>query len=132
MVRSLFVFFVEEMKTGKSKGQTITKLSDEPKIILVRVVFDDADQDQPKLQIGVLSKIIGNPKHNHKFEQLITHFTYIEQNLFENLPIIDYQDNYITIKGSINTLKLFDINSSKDIMEKVITPTLKMYRDNNN
>ena len=129
MMRSLSVFFVEEEKTTSQKGQTITNLSDYPKVIYLRVVFDDTDLDQPSLQIGVLSDIKGVHKSIQKFEHLMGQITYSEWRIFGNLPKVDYQDNYAMIKGHLNSHNLFDINSSEDIQEIVIKPVLKLYRE---
>ena len=129
LMRSLSVFFVEEDKTKYQKGQTITNLSQDPRVIYLRVIFEDPDIDQPKLQIGVLTDIIAHREVTKKFEQLMAHFTYVERRVFGNLPDVNYEDRYISMKGLLNSLNLFEINSSEAIIDKVIKPTLELYRE---
>lgn len=128
MMRSLSVFFVEETYADLARGQTISKLENDLKVIFLWVVFDSPDIDQPKIHIGVLRDIKGLKEKYTKFEWVIGHIAYNEQRMFANLPKVDYQDNYVSFKGSLRTINLFDINSSDDIQKKLIQPTLEMYR----
>ena len=128
MMRSLSVFFVEEAYADLSRGQTISKLNNDLRIIFLWVVFDSPDIDQPKIHIGVLHDIKGLKEKYTKFEWVIGHIAYNEQRMFANLPKVDFEDNYVGFKGNLKTINLFDINSSEDIQKKLIQPVLEMYR----
>jgi len=128
MMRSLSVFFVEEAYADLSRGQTISKLNSDLRIIFLWVVFDSPDIDQPKIHIGVLHDIKGLKEKYTKFEWVIGHIAYNEQRMFANLPKVDFEDNYVGFKGYLKTINLFDINSSEDIQEKLLRPALEMYR----
>jgi hypothetical protein len=59
---------------------------------------------------------------------MIGNIGYNEERIFTDLPDIIYGDNGISIKGQVFTVNLFDINSSIDIMEKLLDPALALYR----
>lgn len=48
--------------------------------------------------------------------------------IWNNLPDIDYEDNWVKFKGKIISNNLYDIKDSNDISEKLIKPTLKIFR----
>lgn len=127
-MRSFSVFFAPEDMIKNSKGQTITSFENDPVVILLRVVFENPEIDQPRINVGFLSDFKQVNKDFHKVEKMLGHIGYYEERVYGNLPDIDYLDNYVGFKGKLLTVNLFDINSSEDVRNKLITPALKLYR----
>lgn len=66
-----------------------------------------------------------------KFENLMGHFEYNDSKLFNNVPHISYSDSYIKLKGEFKSVNLLEINSSEELVKKVIEPALKIYSEIN-
>ena len=56
------------------------------------------------------------------------HFEYNDVKIFKDVAKIDYEDAYINIKGELIKNNLFEINDSETILEKIIKPSLALYR----
>lgn len=127
------VFFVPAALTEKKSGITITRYSPQLKIIYLRLVLDDKDIPEPTLYYGVLYHITRKPpidKYPEKIEQLIRHIEYNENKVFQKDSLeIDYEDSYIIFKGRLVSQSLYDLHTSEDIVERVINPVLKMFRE---
>lgn len=91
-------------------------------------MFENQELKQPVINIGVLSEFKEVHKDLHKIEKVIGHIGYIEERVFVNLPDINYTDSYVSFKGKLISVNLFDINSSEDIHKKLLAPALEMYR----
>ncbi len=128
-MRSFSVFFAPEENIKNNKGQTITSFGEDPTVIFMRVILEDPSLDQPMINIGVLSNFKQINKDFHKVEKVIGHIGYYEDQVYGNLPNIDYLDRYVGFKGNLFSVKLFDITTSEDIKSKLISPVLKMFRE---
>lgn len=124
----LAVFFVPEERTEMRGGQQITKIDDDLKVIYLRIVLQD--ENEPTVYSGTLHSIKnkGTAKWINKFENLMGHFEYNDDRIFKNPAKIDYQDAYIELKGKLIQNNLLEINNGEDIMEKIIKPSLELYR----
>ncbi|MFC1874290.1 hypothetical protein ACFLYX_03205 [Chloroflexota bacterium] len=124
----LAVFFVPEDRTEVRGGQQITKIDDDLKVLYLRIVLQD--ENEPSVYSGVLHSIKnkGTAKWINKFENLMGHFEYSDDRIFKNPAKIRYQDAYIELKGKLITNNLLEINNGEDIREKIINPSLELYR----
>ena len=131
LLRTLSVFFVPEELTKTFGGLTTTEFIKGLKVIFLRIVLDEKDNDEPYINIGVIydvvSKRIG--KYPKKFEELIRHIEYRYAAVFTGDNSFDYEDSYIKFKGKFIRVNLFDVNSSEEIIKLVITPVLKLFRE---
>ena len=129
-LRMLSVFFVPRDLTKKSGGQTITRFNDGLKVIHLRITLDEKDIDQPYIRIGVIHDIVADKekKYPSKFEQISTIIKYNHIKVYAGGNEVDYEDRYAKFKGKYLRVNLYDINSSDDIVEKVLSPTLELFR----
>ena len=79
---------------------------------------------------GILNELKTKRSHVNKVENIVGEFTYSGKRIFGNTPIINFNNSYWIFKGKYKQIKLFSINSSKDIKKKIIEPMLKLYRNN--
>lgn len=129
MYKKLSVFFVPKSGTQRVNGQTITKFEDNPKIIYVRIVLHDKDFPEPTIFIGVLCDFKKKPKYKHeKIEPLMTAIEYNENKVFSDYENIDYEDGNVSFKGKLIRRNLYDLNTSDDIVEKLLKPGLALFR----
>ena len=49
--------------------------------------------------------------------------------MFEKFPNVDYKNAYFKVKGKFKKVNLLDINSSDDLIKKVINPVVKIYNE---
>jgi len=127
LLRKFAVAFVEESNTDLQKGQNITEINEKLKVIYFRVILDDKNQSEPQLIFGVLYDIKQYKDWVKKFENLLGNFEYVDNKLFAKFPDIDYEDNTFKVKGKFEKVNLLDINSSDELIEKVINPAIKLY-----
>jgi len=121
------VAFVEESSTRLEGGMTFTEINENLKILYFRIVLDDKNKPEPKLMFGVFYHIKKNKDSVKKFENLMGAFEYNDNKIFAKYPDIDYEDGAIKIAGKFNTADLLEINSSIELMEKVIQPAIRIY-----
>ena len=124
--RVFSVCFVPETMTTRKSGQTITKFSSEAQVIYLRIVLDDKESTEPFLDAGVLHDF--SSAKLEKIEKLLAHILYNEAKVFTSKNEIDYKDNYVSFRGNLFSRNLYDINSSEDVVKKVINPALKLFR----
>ena len=127
LLRKFAVAFVEESNTDLQKGQNVTEINERLKVLYFRVILNDKNQSEPLLIFGVLYDIKKYKDWVKKFENLITHFEYNDNKLFAKFPNIDYEDATFGVKGKLDKVNLLDINSSDELIEKVINPAIKLY-----
>lgn len=120
------VCFVPEAMTERRQGQTHTKFFSDPRVIYLRIVLDDKEMSEPFLYAGILYDFSGS--RLEKVEHVLGHILYNEAKVFASKNKIDYKDTYVSFKGSLFSANLYDINSSEDVVKKVITPALKRFR----
>lgn len=56
------------------------------------------------------------------------HIEYHDDKVFKDIKKINYEDIYIKFQGELIKNNLFDINDSETIVNKVIKPSLELYR----
>ena len=130
LLRKFAVFFVPEDKVERKGGQVITKINENLKVLYLRILLNDRSVNEPTLYSGVLYNIHNKQKANWivKFENMMGHFEYNDVKIFKDVAKIDYEDAYIKIEGELIKNNLFEINDSETILEKIINPSLALYR----
>lgn len=129
MYKKLAVFFAPSSSTQKVNGQTITPFKNDPKIIYVRIILQDKDFQEPTIFIGVLHHFEKKPKYKHeKIEPLMTAIEYSENKVFLDYENIDYADVNFSFKGKLIRRNLFELNTSDDIVDKLLKPGLELFR----
>lgn len=131
LLRKFGVAFVAEIDTDLKKGQNHTKITDNLKVIYFRIILNDIKETEPKLIFGVFYNIKKHKDWIKKFENLMGGFEYIDHKLFAKFPDIDYEDGDKSIKGKFKKVNLLDLNSSEDLIEKVINPVINLYEEIN-
>ena len=127
LLRKFAVAFVEESNTDLQKGQNVTEINENLKVLYFRVILNDKNQSEPQLIFGVFYDIKKYKDWIKKFENLLGNFEYVDSKLFANFPEIDYEDNTFKVKGKFAKVNLLDINSSDELIAKVINPAIKLY-----
>jgi len=127
LLRKFSVAFVEEAKTVIKKGQNFTEINNDLKVIYIRIVLDDKNESAPQLIFGVFYEIEKHKDWIKKFENLMGNFEYVDNKMFSKFPNVDYEDGNFKIKGTFKKMNLLDINSSDELIEKVIKPVVKIY-----
>lgn len=119
---------MDESSTELKKGQNFTEINAELKVLYFRIILEDKNESEPKLIFGIFHSIKKNKEFIKKFENLMGYFEYTDNKLFSKFPEIDYEDGNFKIKGSFKKVNLLDINSSDELIEKVIKPIIKLYK----
>lgn len=128
-MRKMAVFFVPKETTVEKNGTTITKFEKKPKVIYMRIVIDAKGLPEPKVYAGIFYEFKDKGKSGmEKVEQLMTHLEYREAQAFKNPYEIAYEDAYLSFRGKLFEVNLFDINSSEDVHAKIVLPVLKLFR----
>ena len=127
LLRKFSFAFVEDNKTELARGQNNTKINNALKVIYFRVVLEDNNEPNPQLIFGVFYEIEKLNNRINKFENLMGEFEYTDNKLFAKFPNIDYESAIFKIKGRFKKVNLHDINSSDELIEKVIKPVIKIY-----
>ena len=58
----------------------------------------------------------------------MSHIEYNDNKFFTKANKINYEDIYLKIQGELIKNSLFSINNSEAIVEKIINPSLKLFR----
>ena len=130
LLKKLSVFFIPEEKTVIKGGGTITKIDKDLKILYLRIVFCDKTIKEPTVYSGALYNIEKKleDKFISKFEQVMTNLEYNENKVFKDIQKINYENIYIKIQGELIKNSLFEITDSETIVNKIIKPSLELYR----
>jgi hypothetical protein len=129
MYKKVAIFFIPSNSTKLIKGQTITPFQDLQKIIYVRIILDDKDISQPTIYYGVLKDFVKkDTAWPQKMEQLMAWLEYAETKVFHDVKDIRFEDVNIKFSGNLNSIHLYDINSSEDVSKKLVAPLMKMFR----
>ncbi|MGB6369575.1 MAG: hypothetical protein WBF68_00870 [Atribacterota bacterium] len=130
LLKKFSVFFVPEEKTALKGGTTFTKMDKDLKVLYLRIVFYDKTINEPTVYSGVLYNIKkkSETKWFNKFEQAMANLEYNDYKVFKDVKKIDYENIYIKVQGKLIKNNLFDINDSNAIVEKIIKPSLKLFR----
>ncbi|GFP18533.1 hypothetical protein HKBW3S03_00038 [Candidatus Hakubella thermalkaliphila] len=130
LLKKFAVFFVSEEKTKLERGQTITELHKDLKVLYLRIVLNDKNIDEPIVYLGVLYNIEKKPqaKGINKFESIMGYIEYNDDKIFKKPQEIDYEDAYVRLQGELIKNNLYDINDSQTLYDKIIKPSLELYR----
>ena len=131
LMRKFSVFFVPEEKTKSRSGMTITRFSGNLQVIYLRFILDDNDLAQPIIMAGVLQNFELKDDWGNKFEKVMTHLEYRENQMVINNNRLSYEDSHLSFEGEVFQVNLYDINSGEDIEGKVIRPVLNLFRGKN-
>lgn len=127
LLRKFAVAFVEQTNTEIKKGQNVTEINDKLRVLYFRIILDDKNQSEPQLIFGVFYEIKQYKDWVKKFENLLGNFEYVDTKLFAKFPNIDYEDGTFKIKGKFKRVNLLAINSSNELIEKVINPAIRLF-----
>ncbi|GFP32569.1 hypothetical protein HKBW3S42_00873 [Candidatus Hakubella thermalkaliphila] len=86
--------------------------------------------DEPIVYLGVLYNIEKKPqaKGINKFESIMGYIEYNDDKIFKKPQEIDYEDAYVRLQGELIKNNLYDINDSQTLYDKIIKPSLELYR----
>jgi hypothetical protein len=128
--KAFTVFFVPLEKTGKiEKGQTSTPITDDLKLLILDIELHGKNVDAPRALIGCISKIKCKKLSHKKFEQLMWEFAYNRKKIYSTIPKVEYEDSNLSFKGRFLEKALLSINNSNDVLNKLVTPMLKLFRE---
>jgi hypothetical protein len=128
-MRQFAVFFVPKDKTKVKRGQTITRIAEDLKVLYLRMVLNDNDIEEPAIYSGVLYNIQIMPRANwDKFENVMAHIEYHDDEIFRNPKTVDYKHAYVEFQGELIKNDLLAINDSDDIRKKIVELSLELYR----
>jgi len=128
LMRKLAVAFAEDRYTNVQKGQNVTEINDDLKVLYFRIILNDSVGNEPELLFGVFYNVAKYKDWIKKFENLIGQFEYVDNKLFAQFPSVNYQDGTFSIKGKFKKVKLLDINSSDELKQKVLEPAIELYK----
>jgi len=131
LLRKLTVAFIPETQTKREQGQTVTEINEKLRVLYLKIILDDKNIEQPQIYSGILYDIHKNPqgaKSIKKFENLMGHIEYNDQKIFHNPNNIVYEDTKIKYKGEFISNNLYDLNDSNTLYQKVIVPSLDLFR----
>lgn len=127
LLRKFAVGFVEKDGSDQTTSQASTEINEKLKVLYFRITLDEKGLSEPKLIFGVLYDIAKYKDWVKKFENLMGAIEYVDNKLFAKFPDIDYEDGTFKLKGKFKKINLLDINTSDELVEKVIHPALKLY-----
>jgi len=136
LTRRLAVFFVQETETDLKGGQTRTPLAPGLRILYLRFMLDGYDAfsydgeplEVPTLLFGVLEGPSSKREQWNKFENIMTHFEYVEPQLYDDLPKLEIDNNYVQVHGHLSRVDLFDLENTEELGLRVIEPLLTQFR----
>ena len=130
LLKKLSVFFIPEEKTELRGGVTVTKIDKNLQVLYLRIAFYDKTIKSPTVYSGVLHNIEkkNDTSYVKKFENIMGHIEYRDDKVFKDIKKINYEDIYIKFQGELIKNYLFDINDSETIVNKIIKPSLELYR----
>lgn len=130
LLRKLSVFFVDKEKTKIQRGQTRTEFSNDLKILYIRIILDGGKEDFPTILYGVqynIKKKNDKSKWPNYYEHLMGSFEYNENKVFQQLKG-HHSDSYVEFDYKYRKLPLFELNSSEDVLKRIIEPLLGIYK----
>lgn len=131
LLRKFAVFFAPEDKTKLERGQTVTRIDNNLKVLYLRIVLNDKKINEPTVYSGVLRNIQKKEPQGEwikKFENVMGLLEYGNDKILKNVEEINYEDAYIKLQGELVKNNLFEINDGEAIHERIIKPSLKLYR----
>lgn len=124
------VFFVPEEETKLKGGQTYTPMREDLKVIYLRVVLDGPKEVAPVVCAGALYDIWNRPSDKiSKFEQLMGSIQQKDDRIFANKMTVSHEDPLLRLKGKFLRNDLFEMTNSQAVVDKIVNPTLDLYRN---
>ncbi|MCF7912698.1 MAG: hypothetical protein K9M99_09230 [Candidatus Cloacimonetes bacterium] len=131
LLRQFAVAFTKNVQNKENKSRTETELqgNDNLKILYFRIILHRDESSCPQLLFGLIKSIKTKQvkKPFTKFEQIMGHLEYDGGSIFSKPAKSKYEDKYIEFQYNFQKVNLLDINSSSDLNDKVIEPSIKMY-----
>ncbi len=128
-LRTFSVFFVPQEMTKVTSRATVTRFLPGLKTVLLKFVLNESNISEPYIYVGTLYDMDAKKEAYIKFEHLITHIEYNQKKIFTGDEFVDYEDGYFKFKGKFIKINLYDINSSEEIVNLVLEPALKVFRN---
>lgn len=131
LLKKFSVFFVDNKKTDLRGGVTVTNISDDLKVLYLKIILHGKNIREPMIYSGVLYEINRENDSSEKYKKFEQFMGYMESNdskIFRDIKRIDYKDRNIKVKGELNQNKLFEIKDSDTVVDKIIKPALELYR----
>jgi len=128
--RKFGVFFVPEEETKLKGGQTFTTIRDDLKVVYLRVVLNSLREETPTIYTGVLYDIWKRQSDKiNKFEYLMGPIQQKDDRIFANGKKVSYEDPSLRLKGRFLKNDLFEMTDSQTLVDKIVNPTLDLYRN---
>jgi hypothetical protein len=129
LMRKFAFAFVTENQTATQGSKTNTEITDKLKVMYFRIILNDKKIKEPKLLFGTFYEIKALKEGGWitKFENLMSQFEYLDDKLFKNTPNVDFENSDFRLKGIFKEAHLLDINSSEELVSKVINPAIKIF-----
>ena len=129
LMRKLAVFFCPRAMTKVERGMTNTPITNELKVIYVRIILSGENVTEPQIWSGPLYNMaVKNEKYFKKFENVMGFLEYNEDRVFQTIANIDYEDPNIKFMGKLLINHLYDITDSDELVAKIIRPALEEFR----
>lgn len=132
LLKRFAVFFIPEDMTKLQGGRTVTPISDHLVILYLRFILNDREDTPPAVYSGIFHSIEAKADWFKKFEHAMGYFAYNDEKLFRNPKQVDYEDANVKIQGVFVKNNLYDINDSEAILNRIIEPSLRLYRKYSN
>ncbi|MEE4600620.1 MAG: hypothetical protein V2J65_05025 [Desulfobacteraceae bacterium] len=130
MPKKFGIFFVPEEKTKLNGGQTFTNISDDLKLIYLRVVLNDSKAAVPVIYSGIIWDMWKKQSDKiNKFEYLMQPIQQKDDRIFANGETVSYEDPSLRLKGRFLRNNLFEMTNSQALVDKIVNPTLDLYRN---
>ena len=104
-----------------------TKIDKNFKMLYFRFLLDDENQSEPQLIFGVFSDITFYKDWVKKRGNILVAIEYANDELFSQFPNVDYENDTFKLKGILKKVGLPDINSTDELIEKVVNPAIQIY-----
>lgn len=128
--KNFTVFYCPESMTELKGGQTITEFNSQLKILFVHIRIINKLIEQPQIVYGYINNIQCKKNDWRKFENITWVFASNGAKILKNINDVSYDDSYCSFKGAAGSCNLYDISNSEDVINKIINPALKLYRNN--
>ena len=122
---------VDDSRTSNLKLEnglaSCTKINENFKMLYFRFLLDDKNQSEPQLIFGVFSDIKFYKDWIKKRGNILVAIEYADDKLFAQFPNVDYESDTFKLKGKLKKVNLLDINSTDELIEKVVHPAIQIY-----
>jgi hypothetical protein len=129
MPKTFTVFFAPRTKIQTSQGQTITPITSDLKLFVLQIELTGKDLHEPRIIYGFIKNISCKNEKWKKFENLMWEFSYNSKKIFNTIGDLNYEDSSCSFQGKFEQEKLFLIDSSEAVVQKLVVPMLRLYRD---